>query len=444
MSKKLIRIFALLMSIVLAVSVLPTAAFAAGKIATDQPVTLTINYKEEETALANAHFDLYKVANVDEYARMSLTSQFEPYKNTVQSLSELEKLDQDRWLELASTLEGYVWRDDLTEIAGGETDENGILSFSVNPGLYLVIGYLTTTDDFYSYSATPFMIFLPGLDRENNVWSDSVTVLPKFEKTLYPDNPTGRYVSRKVLKLWDDEGYETIRPEEIVVQLLRNGEIYDIVSLNAANNWRYVWDNLDSRQEWTVVEKEVPDYAVKVIRNGITFLITNRYIAPIIGTDIPVQKRIIGDIPGTKTAFTFVFSAKDASCPMPEGSSGTDKEITITGAGSANIGEISFEKPGTYAYTVIEKNGGEKGYTYDRTVYTVTYEVTEKDGALSASKMICDDHGNEVTTIEFTNNYKTPGEELPKTGMLWWPVPVLLCAGLVLVMIGILRRRRCS
>lgn len=39
----------------------------------------------------------------------------------------------------------------------------------------------------------------------------------------------------------------------------------------------------------------------------------------------------------------------------------------------------------------------------------------------------------------------TPPDEpphLPQTGLLWWPVPVLLCAGLVLTGIGAARRRR--
>lgn len=35
----------------------------------------------------------------------------------------------------------------------------------------------------------------------------------------------------------------------------------------------------------------------------------------------------------------------------------------------------------------------------------------------------------------------TPGEKLPQTGQLWWPVPVLLAVGLLLVVLGLVRRR---
>lgn len=34
------------------------------------------------------------------------------------------------------------------------------------------------------------------------------------------------------------------------------------------------------------------------------------------------------------------------------------------------------------------------------------------------------------------------GDNLPQTGQLWWPVPVLLCAGLACIVVGLIRRRR--
>ena len=33
------------------------------------------------------------------------------------------------------------------------------------------------------------------------------------------------------------------------------------------------------------------------------------------------------------------------------------------------------------------------------------------------------------------------GPALPQTGQLWWPVPLLICAGLLFVVIGLVRRR---
>lgn len=48
--------------------------------------------------------------------------------------------------------------------------------------------------------------------------------------------------------------------------------------------------------------------------------------------------------------------------------------------------------------------------------------------------------GNVFTVVNTCNKPGT--EELPKTGQLWWPVPVLTCAGLLLVIAGLAVRRR--
>ena len=449
MSVRFKRLSALLIAILLVSALLPTTALAAGKIETDRPVELTIDYKDGEKAIPDAQFALYKVADVDEYARMSLTEEFAAFKSSVSGLADLENIDHDKWLELSSTLKGIVHLYSITPAYDDYTDLNGVLPLSIEPGLYLVIGYRTTTDDFYTYTATPYMIFLPGEDAQKNEWSYSVTTSPKYDKDYFPPDELDPVITRKVIKQWDDEGYETIRPEEVIVQLLKDGKVDagrndSTVSLNASNNWRYAWDLLEANHEWEVVEKVPEGYVVTTTQNGITFVITNKYLIPITDTDIPIQKRITGDKPKTNSTFTFVFSAINVSCPMPEGSNGTVKEISITGAGSKGIGEITFEKPGTYVYSISEKNGGVEGYTYDSTVYTVTYEVTEKDGELSITRTIKDNKGNITSAIEFTNPYKTPGNKLPQTGILWWPVPLLLCAGLAFVMIGVIRRRKCN
>ena len=43
------------------------------------------------------------------------------------------------------------------------------------------------------------------------------------------------------------------------------------------------------------------------------------------------------------------------------------------------------------------------------------------------------------------SNPSRPGQPtLPQTGLLWWPVPVLICAGLLLLLLGLLRRKGAS
>ena len=435
------RISALLLSLLLGVALLPTTALAAGRIFPAQDASLTISYKDGTKAISEAQFDIYRVADVDEYAHMTLTDTFVPYKDSVSGLSSLENMDNDSWLELASTLKVYVQRDSIAPDASGKTGSDGRLMFSrLKPGLYLVLGYQTTTKDYYTYSAVPSMVFLPGEDTVNNDWDYDVMVEPKFSKDYNP--PGEKVITRKVLKVWDDEGYETIRPTEVIVKLLCDGKVYNTQTLNKDNNWRYTWDNLDPHHDWQVIEKEMSHYSATVTQTGITFTVTNKYVAPTTTGNLDVQKRITGNKPSTDSVFTFVMTAKDVSCPMPKGSKGTVKEISITGAGSKKFGEITFTSPGTYVYTISEKNTSEDGYNYDTTVYTVTYEVVHKDGELTVTRTIKDNKGNNVSALEFTNNYKTPGNKLPQTGILWWPVPILLCVGIVFLTVGIIRRRR--
>ena len=49
----------------------------------------------------------------------------------------------------------------------------------------------------------------------------------------------------------------------------------------------------------------------------------------------------------------------------------------------------------------------------------------------------------EGTVFIITNTRPSePPPKLPQTGMLWWPVPVLACGGLLLIAVGLIVRHR--
>ena len=86
------------------------------------------------------------------------------------------------------------------------------------------------------------------------------------------------------------------RPDAIIVQLLRDSQVYDTVTLNAGNNWRHTWVGLDDAFNWRVVEYETPEgYTVTVEREGITFVMTNSQIEEIPDEQTPEGGRPPGE-----------------------------------------------------------------------------------------------------------------------------------------------------
>lgn len=426
------RWIAILLCLIAVTAILPVNAFAAGAIDTNKDVSLTINYKHNNKGVEGAKFSLYKIAAVDDRGRYTLTGDFESYPVS------MEIMDQRGWELLAETLAGYAQRDRLACVDSGTTDKDGLLRFptgtkTLKPGLYLVVGE-TLASGGYVYTTKAFIVALPMI-TDSNTWNYNLTTQPKYERT------EDHAVSRKVLKVWDDKGFETARPSEVIVQLLKNGTVYETVTLNQRNRWRYEWTDLDNRYTWTVVEKEVNGYTTRVELKSGTFTVTNTYVVPEASEEIPVTKKLTGDKPSQQTSFTFVLKARDSGYPMPEGSVNGTKEISVTGAGTVSFGKITFEKAGIYEYTVSEKNTGAANYSFDASTYTVRYTVTEKEGKLEVEQSIKKSDGSHPASIIFTNSYKTPGNKLPQTGLLWWPVSVLTITGLTMILIGLIRRK---
>lgn len=262
-------------------TLLPQSAGAFSRIDTERPVSLTLRCQKDNKTFSGAEFSLYRVADVSATARFTLTGDFQAYPVS------LDQPDSAGWRALAETLAAYAARDGLTPLDSGKTGSDGVLKFPTDeqrtmlPGLYLVTGRPCVSGS-YTYTPSPFLVSLPNLDRETDQWVYDESVEPKYTRENHGGGDSGgegsndTTVNRKVLKVWDDDGYETQRPEQIVVQLLRNGKVYRTAALNAENNWRYTWYNLDAGYDWQLVEETVPEgYTVSVSQDGITFVVTN-------------------------------------------------------------------------------------------------------------------------------------------------------------------------
>lgn len=258
------RILGLLLAALLVTMLFP--AFTAKSVDLTQSGELNLSYQDNGTPLAGAEFSIYLLATVDEDGSLTATESFAGYPVELQTGNDTKAL--------AVTLEGYVLRDHIAPTDKGTTDDSGTLTFPTGEekltlGLYLVLGDRHQQGNTV-YDPQPFLVMLPTL--ENDTLNYRVTVNPKYES----HNVSGDTVTRKVLKVWKDEGNEASRPKEISVQLLRDGEVYDTVTLSADNSWRYTWSDLDARYRWLVVEEAPSGYTVEVTREGITFVVTNR------------------------------------------------------------------------------------------------------------------------------------------------------------------------
>lgn len=181
---------------------LTSVAQAAGSIDLTRKPTLTLTYRDGKTALSGAKFSIYRVADADETGELTVRSEFDEFDLDIRG-----KNDR-RWREMAQTLESYVLRRELTPTDSGKTDKTGMLTFptqgkTLAAGLYLVIGERHTQGG-NDYDAEPFFVLLPTQDLENNEWVYDVSANVKFGKTPVPDD--GDTVTRKVLKVWDDDG----------------------------------------------------------------------------------------------------------------------------------------------------------------------------------------------------------------------------------------------
>ena len=271
------RVMAVLLCMLAAVTLLTPSARAAGTIDINQDVHMGISYRDQGTPLVGAWVDIYLVATIDDQGELKVTDDFAPYNVVINPQKETA------WKRLASTLEGIVLRDGLTPADSGATDAQGLLSFpnqreTLERGLYLVLGRSHTQNE-RLYESTPFVVTLPHLEElpgGGTAWSYDVDVSMKFT-SRWESSHTSTKITRKVLKVWEDDGNEEERPKEITVQLLQDGRVYDTVTLNEENNWRYTWTELSRDSIWTVVEADSGDYTVMVEREGITFVVTNTY-----------------------------------------------------------------------------------------------------------------------------------------------------------------------
>lgn len=97
---------------------------------------------------------------------------------------------------------------------------------------------------------------------------------------------------------------------------------------------------------------------------------------------------------------TVTLTADDPSSPMPGGTEGGKKTITVKDEGTYSFGDIRFDKPGVHWYTVTRELTKRKGVTKDGTVYKAKvialndghgYVLAYKEGSDEKSELVYED-----------------------------------------------------
>ena len=132
--------------------------------------------------------------------------------------------------------------------------------------------------------------------------------------------------------------------------------------------------------------------------------IINTYKTKPVTVKVPFTvKKVVDDQSnsGENANATFKFELLDDKGQLVQSKEVTTQDLK----GSVAFDAMTFDKEGTYEYTLVESNDGQAGFEYDATEHKVVIKVTdEPENAQLVAKVTID--GKDVGEVEFDNTYK--------------------------------------
>ena len=188
-----------------------------------------------------------------------------------------------------------------------------------------------------------------------------------------------------VEKVWEDKGYESIRPNKVTVYLLANGEVVRTKEITANDKWKATFKQLDlydaddNEITYTVEEDAIAGYETRIDR----FKITNIYVPAEVEDKvmIKVNKYEKGTTKKLKDAkFELVIKKEDGK---DKDNKKKYKEVLKETNTTNSIGQIVLKdldlEEGTYVLELNEKEAP-KGYKKFDDSIKIEFTVKEKDG----------------------------------------------------------------
>ena len=268
---------------------------------------------------------------------------------------------QKAWLDISgsplATLEGHRF--------GLYTDENCTIPAGVGNGITSINSYAT--------------------DASGEGWINIVFDGP-FQGTFYVKeiipvnpNPAIKY-SQQVLKV------------DIVVTEQTNSFSLDVKNYTLMTNDE--GDAIGSNGEGL----QVSDSTAEVV-------FTNEYNPTSATLEIDFASKVLTGKTLEANEFSFKLTeyVRENSQYVETNNSWFGKNLSEAAGGKVVFDHIlTFDKVGTYYYTISEVSENKVGYTYDETTYRVIVTVVDNNGVLSATYSVANAVGNEVT---FYNTY---------------------------------------
>ncbi|MBQ8682044.1 MAG: Cna B-type domain-containing protein [Bacilli bacterium] len=216
-------------------------------------IAISLSDSIEGTEVKGAAITIYKVADAyskDSNLAFDYHSSVDKYKQDIEAGN------------ITSSVLDIIKNSDMVS-KEGITDGNGKVQFSnLDLGLYLVV----QTNEVNGYSVIdPFLVMIPQV--QDNSWVYDVEATPKVDIIKLFD--------LTVIKVWN-VSTDTEVPKEVVVELLKDGEVIDTVKLNDGNGWTYSWRQIEKSDKYSVREKDVPKgYTVSYRTEGNKFIVIN-------------------------------------------------------------------------------------------------------------------------------------------------------------------------
>lgn len=272
---KRIKYIWILLAAVLVVVGIPQSVQASAAVPMEKNGSLVIEYKSDDMPISGAEFQIYKVADMMQEGSLSVSKEYAEFSE------ELKNADDAALQELAEAVSIFSEEQQIAPFETAISSENGYVALPeqqpMTAGLYLITGDSVEIGN-NMYTPKSFFVLLPskGTDGE---WVYDLRVQPKFDVKTKTSEVS-------VVKIWKDDGYESKRPAQVKVQLMRGDAVVETVVLNKENNWKYNWKDLEAAYDWNVKETNIStDYEMSVECKNFTYYITNTYVGETVTPD---------------------------------------------------------------------------------------------------------------------------------------------------------------